>query len=252
MKKSQIIFSIIIGIIIFIAIHYIYNQYPANRNTKIKEGMFEPETLDKFIVLQSFNNPNTNFNLKQLSKQATEEDMQYYNTHGYWYWDDATKKAYQDDLQHNQILQEYPKGQYMRNAQNTYNQNIMKQILSWRSPEGQFLMNGAITGNSAYENNKNALTGEGTYAYTSGLLPKGDAVVVCNNNKISLKKMVGSYVPIYAPLDYNLLPTLVPGFKFLKGACDPCVALKDTPEYSCPFTIGKNEPSYIWKVLWGL
>jgi Fe-S cluster biosynthesis and repair protein YggX len=218
----------------------------------VTEGMFNPETLDKFIILQSFNNPNTYFDLKKLSQQATEQDMQYYNANGHWYWDDVTKKAYEDDLQHNQMLQEYPKGTYMRTAQNTYNQNIMKKILSWRAPEGEFLMNGVITGNADYENTLNDNSGRGKFPYESGLLPKGDAVVVCNNNKISLKKMVGSSVPIYAPLDYNLLPKLVPGFKFLKGSCDPCGALKDTPEYGCPFVLGDKEPSYIWKYLWGI
>jgi hypothetical protein len=246
MKKTHIISSVIGVIILLILIHYIYKQYST------KEGMFSPETLDKFIVLQSFNNPNTYFNLKKLSKQATEEDMNYYNTNGHWYWDDVTKKAYQEDLQHNKVLQEYPKGTYMETAQKTYNQNIMKQILSWRAPEGEFLMGGVTTGNRDYENNMNDLTGRGKFPYTSGLLPKGDAVVVCNNNKISLQKMLGSYVPIYAPLDYKLLPTLVPGFKFLKEPCDPCVALKDNPDYRCPFKLKDKEPSYIWKVLWGL
>lgn len=218
----------------------------------MKEGMYEPETIDKFIVLQSFNNPNTYFDLKQLSKQASEQDLQYYNKNGYWYWDEATKKAYQDDLNHNSMQQEYPKGQYMRNAQNTYNQNIMKQILSWRAPEGQFLMNGVITGNQDYEENKNLLTGHGTFAYENGLLQKGDAQIVCKDNKLSLKKMVGSSVPIYAPLNYKLLPKLVPGFSFTKRECDPCVALKDKPDYSCPFTLNGEEPSYIWRILWGV
>ena len=247
MKKSHILWYVIGIIITIMAIHYIYKKTGFT-----KEGMFSAETLDKFIVLQSFNNPNTNFNLKQLSKQATEEDMQYYNKHGHWYWDDITKRAYEEDLQHNQILQEYPKGTYMNTAQTTYNQNIMKKILSWRAPEGEFLMSGAITGNRDYENNMNQLTGRGTFPYTSGLLSKGDAVVVCNNDKLSLQKMVGSFAPVYAPLDYNMLPTLVPGFKFLKSPCDPCGALKDNPDYSCPFTIDNKEPSYIWKVLWGL
>jgi len=246
MKKINIICSVIGLIVLFIIIHYIFKKYSR------KEGMYEPETLDKFIVLQSFNNPDTYFDLKQLSKQANEQDLQYYNTNGYWFWDDATKKAYEEDLQHNDLQQEYPKGQYMRDAQNTYNQNIMKQILSWRAPEGQFLMNGVTTGNRDYEQNKNMISGRGTFPYTSGQLPKGDAQIVCKDNKLSLKKMIGSYVPIYAPLDYTLLPTLVPGFKFSKTECDPCVALKDTPDYSCPFTLDGKEPSYIWKILWGV
>jgi hypothetical protein len=251
MKKiHQIILTSVISLIFFVlAIHYVYTyQYPKS----VKEGMFSPETLDKFIILQSFNNPNTNFNLQQLSKQATEEDMQYYNTYGHWYWDDLTKQAYQEDLQHNQLLQEYPKGTYMKTAQNTYNQNIMKKILSWRAPEGEFLMSGVTTGNQDYETRQNELSGIGTFPYTSGLLPKGEGTVVCNNNKLALRKMVGNAVPVYAPLDYTLLPSLVPGFQFLRGPCDPCGALKDKPDYSCPFALGNKEPSLIWKYFWGL
>lgn len=250
LNKKQIIGAVIGLCLLVITIHYIYNHcYSTPSNT---EGMFSPETIDKFIVLQSFNNPNTYFNLQRLSKQATEEDMQYYNKYGHWYWDQTTKKAYEEDLKHNPYLQEYPKGTYMRTAQNTYNQNIMKQILSWRAPEGVFLMNGAVTGNVEYEQGLNDLTGRGTFPYTSGLLPKGEATVVCNNNKVSLRKENGNAVPVYAPLDYNLLPTILPGFRFLKGACDPCGALKDNPDYSCPFAFGDREPSYIWKALWGI
>lgn len=257
-KLHQIILasSVTSLIFLFLVIHYIYPYMYTSKyhsTPTAREGMFSPATLDKFIILQSFNNPNTYFNLKKLSKQATEEDMRYYNTHGHWYWDDLTKQAYQEDLQHNQILQEYPKGTYMKTAQNTYNQNIMKQILSWRAPEGEFLMSGVTTGNRDYETQQNEQSGLGTFAYTSGLLPKGDATVVCNNNRLSLRKMVGNAVPVYAPLDYTLLPSLVPGFQFLRGPCDPCGALKDKPDYSCPFVLGaEKEPSLIWKYFWGI
>jgi hypothetical protein len=254
MKQShQIILASVTSLIfLFLVIHYIYPYLYSSHSSTAREGMFSPATLDKFIILQSFNNPNTYFNLQQLSKQATEEDMQYYNTHGHWYWDDLTKQAYEEDLKHNQILQEYPKGTYMKTAQNTYNQNIMKQILSWRAPEGEFLMSGVTTGNHDYEIQQNEQSGIGVFPYTSGLLPKGEGSVVCNNNQLALRKMVGNSVPVYAPLDYTLLPTLVPGFKFLKGPCDPCGALKDKPDYSCPFVLGDREPSLIWKYFWGL
>jgi hypothetical protein len=254
-NKSIILAISVLGIIVLLFL-YIYKYFFGIVTMPALEGMesyaFTPQTLDQFIRLQNIQNPNTYFDLQQLSKQATEQDMEYYNTNAHWYWDEATEKAYQEDLQRNQLLREYPKGSYMPKAKIIYNQNIMKKILSWRAPEGEFLMGGVISGNSDYENNMNDLTGRGKFPYTSGLLPKGDAVVICNNNKISLQKNLASFAPVYAPLDYNLLPTLVPGFKFLRGACDPCVALKDTPDYSCPFTINNKEPSYIWKFLWGL
>jgi hypothetical protein len=51
------------------------------------------------------------------------------------------------------------------------------------------------------------------------------------------------------------IPKLVPGFKFLKGECNPCVALNDPANYSCPFSLNVGdggEVSTIWKDLWGL
>lgn len=255
MKKThQVLLASVTSVILLVlTIHYIcsYNSY-SSIPTRVTEGMFSPETLDKFIVLQSFNNPNTYFDLKQLSKQATEQEMEYYNTHGHWYWDEVTKTAYEEDLRHNPILQEYPRGTYMKTAQNTYNQNIMKQILSWRAPEGEFLMSGVTSGNRDYEEQQNEQSGHGTFATTSGLLPKGEATVVCHNNRVSLQKKLANSVPVYAPLDYTMLPTLVPGFRFLRGPCDPCGALKSKPDYSCPFVLGDKEPSTIWKYFWGL
>ena len=57
-------------------------------------------------------------------------------------------------------------------------------------------------------------------------------------------------------VDYNNLEQIIPGFKFLNGPCNPCGAINENPDYSCPFNIKlKNEPtviSNVWKKLWGL
>ena len=249
--KSIILAIILLGIMIIIFL-YIY-KYTAVEFAL--EGMenynFTPPTLDKFIMLQNIQNPNTYFDLHQLNKQVTEQDMDYYNNNAHWYWDEATENAYQEDLQRNQLLKEYPVGSYMQKAKTIYNQNIMKKILSWRAPEGEFLLSGVTTGNSDYTTAKNMLSGHGEFHYNSGLVPKGDSQIVCNNSRLSLKS-TSQTVNTYSDLDYTLLPGIVPGFKFVKGACDPCVALKDTPEYSCPFTLGEKPTSSIWKTLWGI
>lgn len=253
-NKSIILAISMLGIIVLLFL-YIYKYFFGLVTMPALEGMesyaFTPQTLDQFIRLQNIQNPNTYFDLQQLSKQATEQDMEYYNTNAHWYWDEDTEKAYQEDLQRNQLLREYPTGLYMPKAKTIYNQNIMKQILSWRAPEGEFLLSGVTTGNSDYTNATNMLSGHGDFHYTSGLVPKGEAQIVCNNNRLSLKS-IGQTMPTYSDLDYNLLPGLIPGFKFVKSACDPCVSLKDTPDYSCPFTLGEKPTSSIWRNLWGL
>ena len=45
------------------------------------------------------------------------------------------------------------------------------------------------------------------------------------------------------------------GFSFVKGPCDPCVALNNPADYSCPFRLnikGDDSISNQWKQLWGL
>jgi hypothetical protein len=49
------------------------------------------------------------------------------------------------------------------------------------------------------------------------------------------------------------IPKEMPGFSFVKGACNPCVALSG--DFSCPFSINDkgNDPiSEPWKQLWNV
>jgi hypothetical protein len=65
----------------------------------------------------------------------------------------------------------------------------------------------------------------------------------------------GTMTQNFAPVSNADIPKLVPGFKFLKGVCNPCVALDDPANYSCPFSLNVGDGggvSAIWKNLWGL
>jgi hypothetical protein len=46
----------------------------------------------------------------------------------------------------------------------------------------------------------------------------------------------------------------VPGFKFLKDPCNPCLALNDPANYSCPFKLDIKDTeegvSPVWSYLW--
>ena len=51
------------------------------------------------------------------------------------------------------------------------------------------------------------------------------------------------------------LPTVIPGFGFIKGTCNPCGPLNINPDYGCPFNLntkGDNSVSEIWQSLWNL
>ena len=51
------------------------------------------------------------------------------------------------------------------------------------------------------------------------------------------------------------IPKEMPGFSFVKGACNPCKALNNPGDYSCPFKLnveGDDSISEPWKILWNL
>lgn len=212
---------------------------------------FNTQTLDDFIKLQNYNNPNTFFNLNMLKEQVSNTDMEEYNSKGYWSWDEETKNDYQEQLNKSTIQQEYPLGSYMAADQLLYNQTAINRILSLKAPEGDFLMNGVYVENKL---EKETITDNlGSFAMYSGQLPTTtySNSYVCNNGVMS-KRVGGTYNYNYEPVNISELPELIPGFKFVKGVCDPCVALQGVPDYSCPFTIGEKSTTNIWKRLWGL
>jgi hypothetical protein len=45
----------------------------------------------------------------------------------------------------------------------------------------------------------------------------------------------------------------MPGFNFVNGSCDPCVALNTPSDFSCPFKLnvkGNDQISDVWRKLW--
>ena len=65
----------------------------------------------------------------------------------------------------------------------------------------------------------------------------------------------GSLQSQVTSIENSALPSLINGFNFLKDACNPCVALSNPADYSCPFSIDTgNGPdvSPVWQNLWGL
>ena len=135
-------------------------------------------------------------------------------------------------------------------AQTIYNETAVKEMLSWNSKEGAFLLTGVTIG------------------HTKGLPDNVNNILRCglpngvDGNAVMEKIVNVGYDGINGSMIQNIsrvsnadIPGLVPGFKFLKSECNPCLALDDPANYSCPFSLNVGdggEVSTIWKNLWGL
>jgi hypothetical protein len=244
----------------------------------IYEEGFTPDSTKEFLDLQSTINPNTNFDMDAIGRQATQEEMDYYLKHKMWPWSDELKEVYTSAIISNPYVRLEP-GLAVDRARVIYNENIMWQILSWQTKEGQFLMNGVIVKDPS----ANPVSGFGDFPYTSELVKERHDVIKCADDKGKLVLMRtrnvgldqnGAYITKQYPVDLGTLDKVIPGFSFStfeksgaksdlpfgstfpKGGCNPCVALNDPPEYSCPFKLDiiNVQPgiSDVWAQLWGV
>ena len=206
----------------------------------------EPFTTDsetKFLDLQKTINPNIQFNMTEIDKQITQQDLDEFLQNGYWTWSAETQRLYKEALNANPYIKSEDLDKAMQKAQTIYNEQIILQILSSQTPEGRFLTNGIDIRSEIPD------SGFGNYPYEAGLKEQEpDSTVRCyqseeKGGKYSLTDKDKN------TMDYNQLESLVPGFKFINGACDPCDALNQ--KYNCPFKI-TDKTSDIWSQLWKL
>ncbi len=122
----------------------------------------------------------------------------------------------------------------------------MKQLLSWNTKEGQFLLNGATIGNNqtikcSPDENGNSVMQKTTY----------NGYNLWNGYKNSSTEIIKK----------EDIPDEVPGFSFIDKPCNPCEPLNftntntSTNAYTCPFKLNTNNDtntSSIWSKLWNL
>jgi len=203
--------------------------------------------VDEFISFQKVLNPNITYDMTIVQKQSTPDEVSYLFKNNKWPWSDKLQSLYKEAIAQNSFIHVDP-GISMIDAQQIYNETAMKQLLSYNTKEGTFLLYGATVGH-----NKN--------------LPSNiNNTIMCSTNgkgESILEKIVyNGYDSIYGNLNttvtevnYNDLPNQVNGFKFLGQPCNPCVASKSSPDYTCPFTLNTGngyEVSPIWQMLWGV
>jgi len=199
-----------------------------------------------FIQFQKTTNPNVVFDMNIIPKQATANEAQNLLKTGHWQWSPEVKQLYLDAISQNTIISVEPVGS-MDKAQTIYNETAIKELLSWNAKEGVFLLNGAIIGHNAdMPADVNNIVRCGTNKSSGDITM--EKIEYTGYNSVS-----GGMKSIVTPVSNSELPKVVNGFKFLKGDCNPCVALQDPPDYSCPFSINTGNGynvSSIWDMLW--
>lgn len=225
--------------------------------------------ISRFLQIQNTMNPHIVFDIEILKEQIDEKDLDYFLKHGSWKWTEETTILYKEAVNTNVYIRTWPQDS-VNYAKKIYNEKAILQIIALETKEGQFLING-ITLNDTTPILPN---GTGNYGYTSGLISEMNDVIKCNidaygNNSfleqihyIGTGGFYGEQIKKKTSIDYNKLENIIPGFKFIHGKCNPCVAVNSPPDYSCPFELNnienKNEPkqknyiSNVWKYLWGV
>lgn len=94
------------------------------------EGSANKDLISRFLDYQSIANPNTQFNMAMLEEQVTPQEMEDYLKHGYWSWNDMTKKEYMYAIARNPMLNIYPE-ESLRSAQKVYNGAVMRYMIEW-------------------------------------------------------------------------------------------------------------------------
>jgi hypothetical protein len=253
--KNVIIFILLVITII------IYNKYTINIESFENDGSgkWSLDLIKRFNTYQQKVNKNvTQFNLDVLQKQATPDEVEELLKTGYWPWPDDLKKEYVDKVWSSTIIKIDP-GYALNYAMTIYNKNAVRELLAWNTKEGRFLLYGGDLG-------------------VSDGMPKN------MNNTIKCVDSIGMQKKVYTGMNLwngymnstvttvksEDIPKEMPGFSFVKGPCNPCVALDVPGDFSCPFKLnvkrelpsvkrelpssvtGDDSISNTWRQLWKL
>lgn len=256
-------YGIIVSIILIII--YRYTQL-----TKSKEGFtWNKQSTQDFLQIQNTINHNKIFDVDMIQKnQASQSEVNYFNTHGMWPWSERTIELYSMAVKSNPYIRTYS-GDSINYARTLYNEAAILQIISYQTKEGNFLLNGVLVRDPSGNKMEDLPSGFGDFPYESGLIEhdKRFDVIKCNMkgpNGGTLERIkytgkggiYGEQTTKKTKVNYNDLEDIIPGFKFLDGPCNPCVAVGEKPNYSCPFQIKLKDKSpfisQVWQYLWNI
>ena len=272
----DIMFAIGVGIIFIIIFMAIHLGFAGKQNQNQKQGFagipqymqasvsvpggWPQDIINKFLAFQGAHNPNIFFDMKIIQQQASADDVRQFLKDGKWPWSKEVQRLFQQAVAENSYISTNP-GTSMMDAQTVYNENAMKQLLSWNTKEGDFLLGGVTIGHSADSNAQ-------APKFTNGIPKNLNNTIRCaadaDGNTVMQKTVYTGYNGLNGSMSYltsvvssDQIPVLVPGFSFIEGTgvCNPCAPLNSPPDYSCPFIINTGngtEISDIWLNLWGM
>ena len=260
-KPFVLVLILIIILILIASIVFMSWLHPIRENFT-----WTDESTRNFLKIQKTINPKKIFDTDTIQKyQASQEEVDYFNKHGYWKWSPKTKQLYLEALKKNSYIRTYSPSE-LKYVMSIYNEAAILKILSYQSKEGQFLLNGVLI-----PPKHNPLPdGFGEFALNSGELTEGD-VIKCNMDTYNLERtsnthqygVYGQQLIDKTPLDYKDLQNIIPGFSFIDKPCNPCHNIDVTSNYPCPFKLqtspgpsptsptSPTNPSPIWQQLWG-
>jgi len=261
-----LMYNIKYGIVISIIFILLYRFARLSR----KEGFsWNPKSTQDFILLQSTLNPQKIFDVNMIQdNQASQEELDYFNKHGEWPWSQKTKDLYIEALNTNPFIRTWPADE-LKYTRTVYNEAAILRILSYQTKEGQFLLNGVLVEDPSEPNKAEELpNGFGDYPYSSGLMKDKTADIIKCNMKdpanSNLERITytgkggiyGEQTSKVSAVDYKDLEQIIPGFTYVNGPCNPCGAINENPDYSCPFKLNvKDKPPFIssiWQYLWNI
>jgi len=222
---------------------------------------------DDFLKIQTTINKNTVFDMEQIKKQSTSEELEYFNKNGKWPWSQKVIELYEEAVNKNPYIRTVPE-QSTNYARKIYNEAAILRILSYQTKEGQFLLNGVLVKDPSGNKMEELPNGFGDFPYKSGLIGnRVDDIIKCSmkdDENPTLERLryegkggiFGEQNESISPVDYNDLEKIIPGFTFLNKPCNPCGALASTPDYSCAYRLRVKDKapfiSSVWQYLWGI
>jgi hypothetical protein len=254
-------YGIVIGLILIVI-------YRFSRLTIAEGFVWNPDTTKDFLLIQNTINSHKVFDVNMIQQnQASQEELDYFIKNGEWPWSQKTIELYKEALNTNPYIRTYS-GDAINYARTVYNESAILRIISYQTKEGKFLLNGVLVKDPSGNQMEELPSGYGNFPYKSGLIDdKSLDVIKCNMSKkngATLEKIrytgkggiYGEQTTKVTPVDYTDLESIIPGFTFLNGKCNPCVAINEAPDYSCPFKLQvKNEAPFIsqvWQYLWNI
>jgi hypothetical protein len=228
---------------------------PVQSAANIINRKWSKATVDKFLEYQKSRYPTAQFNMEIIQNQATEQEALTLIQTGFWPWSKPTQDMYVNSIVKSQVIKIAP-DESLTESMKLYNENAIKLMLSWNTKEGQLLLMGADLGASTYDP---LFAGDKNHNIIKCRAPtsaKTDPVSYMEKTSYLgtdyLSGIFKTKKEIVANAD---LPTVIPGFGFIKGTCNPCGPLNIQPDYGCPFNLntkGDNSVSEIWQSLWNL